>query len=129
MKIVKFFGTSIIATALDFTLYAVLIRLLSPTVANLISASVGLLTNFCLQRSFVFNPSNRWYTSLVLSILFSVVGLGIGTGLIYIMTNFTILSRQPLLAKVISTAVIFFYNYFTKKVAFGHKDRGRPSSC
>lgn len=129
MKIVKFFGTSVIATALDFTLYTLLIRLLSPTVSNLISATAGLLTNFYLQRNYVFNPSKRWYTSLVLSVLFSLIGLGIGTGLIYLMTNFTMLSEQPLIAKVISTATIFFYNYFTKKVAFGHKERERRSSC
>lgn len=129
MKIVRFFGTSVIATSLDFTLYTVLILFFSPTVSNLISATAGLLTNFFLQKNYVFNPRNRWYTSLVLSVVFSVVGLGIGTGLIYLMTNFTVLSRQPLIAKVISTATIFFYNYFTKKIAFGHKERGTRSSC
>lgn len=129
MKIFRFFGTSVIATGVDFLLYSALIQGLSPTLSNLISATAGLLTNFFLQKRYVFNPRNTWYTSLVLSTLFSVLGLGIGTGLIYIMTNFTLLSEKPLIAKVISTALIFFYNYFTKKIAFGHKDRGTPSSC
>lgn len=129
MKIFKFFGSSVIATGIDFLLYTGLIHLLSPTVSNLISASIGLLTNFFLQKNYVFNPSNTWYTSLFLSTLFSLFGLAIGTGLIYIMTNFTVLSELPLIAKVISTAIIFFYNYFTKKIAFGHKDEGTVSSC
>lgn len=129
MKIVKFFGTSVIATSIDFLLYTGLIHVLSPTVSNLISATAGLLTNFFLQKRYVFNPHNTWYTSLVLSTLFSVLGLAIGTGLIYIMTDFTILSTQPLVAKVISTGIIFFYNYFTKKIAFGHKDKGTQPSC
>lgn len=129
MKIFKFFGTSVIATGLDLFLYSCLIQVLSPTVANLVSATAGLLTNFLLQKKYVFNPGNSWYASLALSTIFSFLGLALGTGMIYLMTNFTILSEQPLVAKVITTAIIFFYNYFTKKIAFGHKDRETPSSC
>ncbi len=129
MKIAKFFGTSVIATGVDFLLYTLFIQVITPTLSNLISATAGLLTNFFLQKKYVFNPSNSWYTSLLLSTLFSILGLAIGTGLIYIMTTYTVLSEQPLTAKVISTAIIFFYNYFTKKIAFGHKDRGNESSC
>lgn len=129
MRIAKFFGTSVIATGIDFLIYTLLIQVISPTLSNLVSATVGLLTNFFLQKNYVFNPSKNWQTSLILSTLFSLLGLLIGTGLIYVMTNYTPLSTQPLIAKIISTGIIFFYNYFTKKIAFGHKDKGSESSC
>ncbi len=129
MKIFKFFGTSVIATGIDFLLYTGLVQLLSPTVSNLISASAGLITNFFLQKKYVFNPSNTLYTSFILSLIFSLCGLGLGTGIIYILTSYTGLSELPIVAKMITTGIIFFYNYFTKKIAFGHKETGTSSTC
>ncbi len=129
MRIFKFLGTSIIATGLDFLLYTCLILVLSPTISNLISASAGLIANFILQKNYVFNPSNTIWKSFVLSVIFSIGGLGLGTGLIYILTNFTELQTFPVVAKICTTGVIFFYNYFTKKIAFGHSETGISSSC
>lgn len=129
MRILRFFTTSVIATGIDFLLYIVLIQLLTPAVSNLISASAGLVTNFVLQRNYVFNPSNSLYKSFVLSVFFSLCGLALGTGLIYLMTTYTPLSALPVIAKIITTAIIFFFNYFTKKIAFGHKDPGAHLSC
>lgn len=131
MKILKFFGTSVIATGVDFILYAGLIQTISPAPANLFSASAGLITNFYLQKNYVFNPSNSLKRSFILSLIFSLCGLGLGTALIWLLTSFTPLSSLPILAKLITTAIIFFYNYFTKKIAFGHKDieTSGASSC
>jgi putative flippase GtrA len=102
---------------------------LSPTIANLISASAGLITNFILQKKYVFNPSNTIWKSFVLSVVFSICGLGLGTGLIYLLTNYSALQQFPVIAKICTTGVIFFYNYFTKKIAFGHSETGISSSC
>ncbi|WP_419174037.1 GtrA family protein [Desulfosediminicola sp.] len=122
MRILKFFGTSVIATGVDFLIYAGLVQITSPVVANVFSASAGLITNFFLQKSYVFNRSNSLKRSFILSLVFSLLGLGLGTVFIYLFTTFTPLAHQPVIAKVITTAIIFFYNYFTKKIAFGHKD-------
>ena len=122
MRIFRFFTTSVIATGIDFILYITLVQFISPTVSNIISASAGLVTNFYLQKNYVFNPSNSAFTSFSLSLLFSVGGLVLGTFIIYLLTTHTSLSQLPVVAKIITTAIIFFYNYFTKKIAFGHKD-------
>lgn len=122
MRIVRFFGTSVLGTGVDFLIYAGLIQVISPAPANFFSASTGLVTNFFLQKNFVFNPSNSLGRAFTLSLIFSLCGLGLGTALIYLLTSFTPLATLPLVAKIITTAIIFFYNYFTKKIAFGHKD-------
>lgn len=122
MRIVRFFGTSVLGTGVDFLIYAGLVQVISPAPANFFSASAGLVTNFFLQKNFVFNPSNSPGRAFTLSLIFSLCGLGLGTALIYLLTTFTPLATLPLVAKIITTAIIFFYNYFTKKIAFGHKD-------
>lgn len=129
MRILKFFGTSIIATGVDLLLYSGLIYFLTPAISNLISAGVGLLINFTLQHKFVFNPSNPIFKSFALSLIFSLCGLLFGTILIYLFTNYTFLKETPIIAKIITTGIIFFYNYFTRKFAFGHKENRVNRSC
>lgn len=129
MRILKFLGTSIIATAIDFLLYATFVQLLSPTLSNVISSSTGLLANFVLQKKYVFNSSYNVWKSLILSVIFSIGGLGLGTGIIYMLTSYTELHNFPIVAKIFTTGIIFFYNYFTKKIAFGHQSTKMSSSC
>jgi putative flippase GtrA len=118
----------VVATGVDFLLYTGLIHVLTPTVSNVISAGAGLLINFTLQHRFVFNPGNPIFKSFVLSLVFSLGGLCFGTFLIFLLTSHTILSQAPVMAKLITTGIIFFYNYFTRKIAFGHReDRVNPS--
>jgi putative flippase GtrA len=129
MRILKFFGTSSIATGVDLLLYSGLICFLTPTISNIISAGVGLLINFTLQQKFVFNPSNSIFKSFVFSLIFSMGGLAFGTTLIYLFTNYTFLRKIPIIAKIITIGIIFFYNYFTRKFAFGHKEDEVDREC
>jgi len=129
MKIVKFFGTSVIATSVDFLLYIALIELFTPTVSNAMSAGAGMIVNFTLQYRFVFTPTNTLKKSILFSMAFACLGVGLGTGLIHVLTRWTPLVRLPVAAKVITTCVIFFYNYFTRKFSFGDKPEPLEESC
>ena len=129
MRILKFFGTSVIATSVDLLLYSGLVFFLSPAVSNIISAGVGLVINFTLQHKFVFNPGNPVFKAFVLSLVFSLCGLAFGTVLIYLFTSFTFLKEIPIIAKIITTGIIFFYTYFTRKFAFGHQEGKVDRSC
>ena len=121
MKIVKFLTSSAMATVVDFVLYNVLILSLIPAVANMISASVGMVINFVIQRRWVFTPTRGVRASFVLSLLFSLGGVALGTLLIYMLTTWTFLSNYPVIAKVVAIGIVFFYNYETKKIAFGDR--------
>lgn len=82
-----------------------------------------MVCNFIFQRKWVFNASRSLATSFFLSLLFSCGGVILGTLLIYIMTNHTGLENSPVVAKIISTGIVFSYNYYTKKVAFGDSEK------
>ena len=121
LKIVKFLTTSVVATGVDFLLYSLLLLMLSPVISHFCSASVGMVVNFVLQRNFVFNVTRGMKTSFALSLLFSIGGIFLGGGIIYLLTKFAFFIAYPLLAKLVAMGVVFFYNYETKKIAFGDK--------
>lgn len=119
MKIVKFLSSSVIATLTDFLLYGGLVVFILPAYANIISASTGMVVNFFIQRVWVFSSSRGLCTSFVLSSLFSLGGLALGTFIVFGLTTWTLLSAHPIIAKIISVGFLFVYNYETKKIAFG----------
>lgn len=121
LKIIKFLTTSVVATGVDFLLYTVLLFVFTPVVAHFCSATTGMIINFVLQRKFVFNVTRGLKTSLLLSILFSIGGIFLGAGIIYLLTQLALFAEYPLLAKIVAIGVVFFYNYETKKIAFGDK--------
>ena len=125
MKIVKFFGSSVIATSVDFLLYLALITVISPTPAHAISAATGMVINFTLQYTFVFTPTNTLRKSIALSLCFAGLGVLLGTAIIYLLTHHTPLAGFPVAAKVVTVGLIFFYNYVTRKFSFGDTDTGR----
>lgn len=121
MKIVKFLSTSLIATGVDFTLYSILLFILPPVGAHFCSSTTGMVVNFILQKKFVFDLKRGLKTSFVLSLLFSVGGIFLGASIIYLLTLLTFFAQYPLVAKCVAIGVTFFYNYETKKIAFGER--------
>lgn len=100
-------------------IYAILVRWSAPYLANIISASVGMVANFTMQWLYVFRATRTWYASFIFSMIFSVIGIFIGSSLVYFLTTETLLSSYPMYAKCITVAFVFFYNFFTKKFSFG----------
>ena len=121
MKIVKFLTSSVVATGVDFLLYTALLFVFTPIVAHFCSATTGMILNFILQRRFVFNVTRALKTSFLLSVLFSVGGIFLGAGIIYMLTKLALFAEYPLVAKIVAIGVVFFYNYETKKIAFGDR--------
>lgn len=80
---------------------------------------MGMVVNFVLQRRFVFNVTRGLKISFILSLLFSIGGIFLGAGIIYLLTELAFFIAYPLIAKIIAMGVVFFYNYETKKIAFG----------
>jgi len=59
--------------------------------------------------------------SFFLSVLFSIGGVFLGASIIYMLTKFIFFAEYPLIAKIVAIGVVFFYNFETKKIAFGDK--------
>jgi len=120
----KFAATSFIATALDYGIYILLttVVLYSESLSHAISYTIGMITNFILQRRFIFLLKRKLYQAFLLSVMFSMIGWllsqGIFNGLIY---SFAFFKQHDLLAKIAVTLIIFFYNFYTKRFAFERK--------
>ncbi|MBC2709906.1 MAG: GtrA family protein [Desulfosarcina sp.] len=121
MKIFKFFTSSVVGTSVDFLFFILLCKIIYPPSANIISAGIGMVTNYILQRRFVFNAKRSVKVSFILSLIFSICGILLGSLLIYLLIQADFFKQQPVIAKIITTIIIFFYNYQTKKFAFGDK--------
>ncbi|MDD3344464.1 MAG: GtrA family protein [Sulfurospirillaceae bacterium] len=121
MKIVKFFTTSLLATGVDFCLYTILLLFATPVISHFISATCGMIVNFILQKKFVFTLNRALKVSFILSLCFSVGGIFLGAGIIYGLTQWSFFLTYPLIAKIVAIGVVFFYNYQTKKIAFGDR--------
>ena len=118
----KFAGTSSIATIVDYTLFLVLAYSgLSKTIANLISASCGFLVNFFLQKRYIFIAKRKVQHAFLMSLSFSLLGIGISTLLIYLLSTIPFFDQYPFITKLLVTGVMFFYNYYTKQLAFEKK--------
>ena len=119
---VKFASTSSIATALDYGLYLILVYSGVPKVgSNLISASCGFLVNFMLQRRFIFELQRRVRTTFLLSMSFSIVGIGISTLFIYFLNTIPFFDQHQYITKLLVIGIMFFYNFYTKRFAFEKK--------
>lgn len=119
MMKVKFAMSSSVATLVDYVLYQVLVKyLFSPVVSNLISASVGMLINFFLQKKYIFELRRSVNIAFVISLLVSIGGIGISTGIIHVLNNTDTLAGNQYIIKALATGTVFFYNFYMKRFAF-----------
>ena len=119
MMKVKFAMSSSVATLVDYVLYQVLVRyLFSPVVSNLISATVGMVINFFLQKKYIFELKRSVNIAFIISLFVSVGGIGISTIIIHFLNNSEMLSGNQYIIKAIATGTVFFYNFYLKRFAF-----------
>ncbi|MBT3544040.1 MAG: hypothetical protein HN488_01720 [Saprospiraceae bacterium] len=119
MMKVKFAMSSSLATLVDYVLYQVLVRyFFSPVASNLISATVGMVINFFLQKKYIFELKRSVNIAFIISLLVSVGGIGISTIIIHFLNNSEMLSGNQYIIKAIATGTVFFYNFYMKRFAF-----------
>lgn len=116
---VKFAMSSSLATLVDYVLYQILVKhLFSPVVSNLISASVGMLINFFLQKKFIFELKRSVKVAFLISLIVSIGGIAISTGIIHFLNKNVLLAGNQYIIKAIATGTVFFYNFYMKRFAF-----------
>lgn len=118
----KFASSSAIATAVDYTLYLVLVNnLFSPVVSNIFSASTGMMINFFLQKRYIFQLNRKMSHAFIMSIGVSIGGIMLGTLFIYLLNKFTFFATHQYITKLLVTGIIFFYNFYFKRYSFEKK--------
>ena len=119
MMKVKFDMSSSVATLVDYVLYQVLVRyLFSPVVSNLVSATLGMVINFFLQKKYIFELKRSVNITFIISLLVSVGGIGISTIIIHFLNKSEMLAGNQYIIKAIATGTVFFYNFYMKRFAF-----------
>lgn len=81
-----------------------------------ISFILGLITNYLLSVVWVFNNrklANRWAEFGVFAII-GVIGLGLNALIMYLCTDK--IGIHYMLSKIISTVIVFFWNFFARKI-------------
>ncbi len=115
----KFFTSSVIATAVDYALFFLLDwTIFDPVTAHAISYPIAVVFNFYLQKRFIFNLKRSTRAAFAISMMFSAIGWGLGVAMMFLLVKIPVLATWPVLAKIIVTGVLFFFNFYTKRYAF-----------
>ena len=84
--------------------------------AATISFILGLITNYLLSITWVFNQhklNNRWVEFLLFAFI-GVVGLGLNDAIMFLCTERC--GIHYTLSKIIATATVFFWNFLARKL-------------
>ncbi|MEE9439118.1 MAG: GtrA family protein [Saprospiraceae bacterium] len=119
----KFAASSGIATLVDFGVFQSLISWtqIPEEIINIISSSIGMLINFLLQKKYIFKLNRSIKSTFLLSFAVSIGGIFLSTTIIYLLTKITIFAATPMLAKIVATGIVFFYNFYLKRFVFEKK--------
>lgn len=87
-------------------------------ISNIFAFILGLMTNYCLSKKFVFtndNSMNKVFEFITYAVI-GVLGLGIDTLMLWIFTNkFKI---YYMISKIISTMITFIWNFVARKLLY-----------
>lgn len=84
-------------------------------VSTAIAFVLGLTCNYLISTAWVFGESkvrNRWLEFSAFALI-GIVGLGLNELIIYLCTD--ICGLHYMLSKIISTALVFFWNFFARR--------------
>ncbi len=118
----KFGISSTIATLVNISLFLFLEpRMSSRAVANFIAYFTGVAVNFTLQKKFVFESNGNNASIFAKAMLVSLGGWALDTAIIYGLSTMTFFDEHQQVTKIISTGIVFFYNFYFKRYAFEKK--------
>lgn len=116
---IPFFLSGLVATGVNYGMYLFLVdRYLHFQAATVVAYSSSVLLNFVLQRYFVFELRRSVRSAFGLSMLVSLGGLLLDSFLIYVLHHWIIVSEQEWIIKGLVTGLVFFYNYYLKRLVF-----------
>ena len=117
MQIIKFGIVGGIATIIDFAVFYILHEVLgiNTIISNVCSFTVSVVYNYIASIKWVFDvdENKNKKTQFVLFIVFSLIGMGINTAIVYICTD--LMNLYSMIGKVIATGVVMVFNFITRK--------------
>lgn len=114
-KFLKFFFVSIFVTTIDYLIFFSLYRLTGILSAHIISYIIAIILSFILQKRFVFETNKSTTVTFLGILFFSLIGISLGYTFLF---SYHWLFGNIIIAKILMTVTMFFYNFFSKKFAF-----------
>ena len=90
-------------------------------VSTAIAFIIGLTVNYVLSNLIVFTThrlQNKWLEFAIFAII-GIIGLGLNEIIMYCASD--IIGLHYMISKLISTALVFFWNFFARKLALFYK--------
>ncbi len=108
-----------LATGIDYLIYFPLFEQgVAPVKAQVIAYSVSVVVNFLFQKYFVFEQQGSTRATVLWSMLVSLGGLVLSAGIIYVLNWYPFFQEYQLIAKLMTTGLVFFYNFYCKRYVF-----------
>jgi putative flippase GtrA len=115
----KFLLLGVFSTAVDYILYTIAILVgINYVVAIILGYSAGLIANYIIGRSFVFTSGHKLKNSKYefAAVVFIAILGALFTILIVKILSYSLFHMNPLLSRPIAIVIVFFWNYFIRKV-------------
>lgn len=116
-QFLKFGVVGVLATAIDFAVMIVLTEIagLDPVVSAGISFTVSVVFNYLASMRFVFRRREDLSRTaeVTVFVILSLVGLAMNELLMWV--GSTVLGLNYVLVKVVATAVVMLWNFFSRK--------------
>ena len=87
-------------------------------ISNILSFILGLVVNYLLSKKFVFQDETSISKTkeFIIYAIIGVIGLGLDTLFVWLFTDIT--KIYYMLSKLISTAIVFIWNFGARKVLY-----------
>ena len=92
--------------------------------SNILSFLIGLIVNYVLSKKFIFriDAGDKKVEFLIYGLI-GGTGLVFDTGLMYLFTD--IIGFHYLISKVLSTAIVFIWNFLARKYFYANAKNGK----
>lgn len=116
-RVIKFCSTGILNTAVDFSLFTILITQGTHVIlANILSITASFIVSFTINSQWTFSDRDNSIRKIIPYFFFTALGILFHSAILYIFINTFTISFIPeniftIFSKAITSVVIIVYNY------------------
>ncbi len=119
----KFLLLGLTTTAIDYAVYSIVILLgIDYVIAIILGYSLGLLANYSIGRRYIFTSGAKLKSSkheFIAVVAIAVMGALLNIVIVKLL-SYSLFTLDPLYSRIIAIGVVFFWNYFARKLWVYH---------